>query len=225
MSWGHTVADAAGRIIEVDEAMCALLHRSKREITGLSYLAITHPADQARNAIAVASLPGDGAARLIRKRYLRGDGSLVWTNLHVLRQPDAAGGGRLIGKISWADDEADRIAPGALWSTTRRLIDEIGARRRLLGAEIFADHAWLILLETYLAEAEGRLVDADAIADRIDAPVSVVSRWVKALHARGLIEFHEAGRRYCQLSHLGSNDVETLLSSRTLDGSPVAPAA
>ena len=74
----------AGRYLRVNDAMCALLGRSREELVGCTIESVTHPEDRGSGQEARrAMLQGDDASFQAEKRYLRPDGSAVWTTLHT----------------------------------------------------------------------------------------------------------------------------------------------
>lgn len=213
MSNGHSISDQAGNILHVDEAVADLLQRPVREMVGRSYLDITHPADRPRNKAQVGRLVTNGPPSIIRKRYLRADGSVVWADVNVVRLQRGSDSGRLVGKLSWSRADAPETAPDELWRAAREISAEIHMRRMALGDDLFADHAWLILLETYLAEAEGRPMDTASAAGTTAIPLPTVARWIKALQARQLIELHAVDETRFQLTGMGAHSVETLVAA------------
>lgn len=84
-SLGMTLVDSLdGRILEANAKFAAIVGRTRAEVAGIDWQAITHPddieADRANMAMMNAGkLPGFH----MKKRYLRPDGSAVWVNLTV----------------------------------------------------------------------------------------------------------------------------------------------
>lgn len=64
---------------------------------------------------------------------------------------------------------------------------ERARREKHLPSELFAEPAWDILLELYSFQLVGRLVSEPELTDRLTAPTTVVTRWMKMLEARNLI--------------------------------------
>lgn len=60
------------------------------------------------------------------------------------------------------------------------------ARAALLGAELFSDPAWDVLLELYAARLGGRETSISELASASGTPHSTVARWVATLSERGL---------------------------------------
>ena len=70
--------------MRVNDAMCALLWRSREELVGCTIDSITHPDDRGSgNEARRAMVEGGASSFQAEKRYLRPDGSTVWTTLHA----------------------------------------------------------------------------------------------------------------------------------------------
>lgn len=69
-----------GRFLEVNDELCRILDRPRTEILGLSAADLTHPEDIAISAEAIARAAGADGASSLDKRFLRPDGSIIWTN-------------------------------------------------------------------------------------------------------------------------------------------------
>src|SRR6266545_307035 len=81
-----------GQLLRVNETCCAILGYSREELLGKSFLNFSHPDDLATTTELFAGLlRGDSLGYTIEKRYLRKDGSPVWTQVAVSLQRDAAG--------------------------------------------------------------------------------------------------------------------------------------
>ncbi|MBJ6123399.1 PAS domain-containing protein [Sphingomonas mollis] len=212
---GHSVSDADGRILTMDQSLCDLLQRSAAELVGMSYADLTHPDDVVRNVADVESLRVCGGPVLVRKRYVRADSSTVWCDVHVSRfaSPD---GGRLIGTIHLVNPGAVDRGPESLWRAARRVGDLMIQRRIEFGSDLFADQAWSILLDTYLAEAEGRLISIAEIGHSLESTGPLTERWIKALESRGWIERTIWDLGAIQLTADGLTRIERLLASQVV---------
>ncbi|MHB1557063.1 MAG: PAS domain-containing sensor histidine kinase, partial [Isosphaeraceae bacterium] len=87
----HVAPD--GRWLRVNRKLCEILGSTEAELFGRTIQDITHPDDlEADLASARRLLAGEIDTYAMEKRYFRGDGSLVWTNLTVslARTPDGA---------------------------------------------------------------------------------------------------------------------------------------
>lgn len=61
-------------------------------------------------------------------------------------------------------------------------------RRDLLGADIFADPAWDILLDLYVSQLRGRRVSVSSACIAGNVPATTALRYIKMLCDEGLIE-------------------------------------
>lgn len=75
---GIAETDEQGRFVRVNDALCAILGRSREETLGSDLFAITHPEDRAREAEQYRrQVKGELASYTIEKRAIRPDGSIV----------------------------------------------------------------------------------------------------------------------------------------------------
>jgi PAS domain S-box-containing protein len=81
-----------GQLLRVNETCCAILGYSREELLGKSFLDFSHPDDLTTTTELFAGLlRGDSRGYTIEMRYLRKDGSPVWTQVAVSLQRDAGG--------------------------------------------------------------------------------------------------------------------------------------
>ncbi|MBA2353287.1 MAG: PAS domain S-box protein [Acidobacteria bacterium] len=126
---GIAVLELDGRFVEVNQKFCEVLGRSPDELRESSYTALTHPDDLAESAGALERLvSGTIAEFAVEKRYLRKDGSSVWSRSTVTLL--TAGDGtpeRFLALIE--DITARRDADAALREETRilELLNETGS--------------------------------------------------------------------------------------------------
>jgi PAS domain S-box-containing protein len=86
----HTGLD--GRWLRVNEKFCAILGYSIAEMLRLGWQELTYPDDVPTSFEQLASLlQGDRSSYALEKRYIRKDGSIIWGDLAVSLQRDAAG--------------------------------------------------------------------------------------------------------------------------------------
>ena len=78
--------------------------------------------------------------------------------------------------------ENDRAA-----SLAAAILDFRRSRLKILPAELFAEPAWDLLLELFLADAEGRRLTARQVCERSNIPPPVMSRWLKHLSQSGFV--------------------------------------
>ena len=60
-------------------------------------------------------------------------------------------------------------------------------RGKVLTRDIFGEPAWELLLEVFVADANGEAVTGRMVAERRGVPPAVLSRWLKHLTVQGLI--------------------------------------
>ena len=60
-------------------------------------------------------------------------------------------------------------------------------RARALSSDIFGEPAWELLLEVFVADAEGAPITGRIAAERSETPANVMSRWLRHLSVVGLI--------------------------------------
>jgi PAS domain S-box-containing protein len=72
-----------GTFLLVNKRFCKIAGRTAEELMSLRVQDITHPDEQEDNIERLARLREDGVPYVIEKRYLRPDGSPVWTNSNV----------------------------------------------------------------------------------------------------------------------------------------------
>jgi diguanylate cyclase (GGDEF)-like protein/PAS domain S-box-containing protein len=85
---GMALFNTDGEYVRVNAALCALLDRSAEELVGMRDQALTHPEDRQSDIDAAwRILRGELSTWQCEKRFVRPDGSLVWTlaNLTFLR--------------------------------------------------------------------------------------------------------------------------------------------
>lgn len=207
---GHSLADRSGRLLAIDSNVCEILQREERHLIGVAFEALTHPGDRNRNSAAVANLSISDRPLSIRKRYLRPDGSFIWSDVQVSRL-EAKDGNRLVGTIQLISPESLKQAPANRWRSAKRAAESLSFRRRELGEDLFSDYFWAILLQIYLAEAEGREASLSWVCEASGTRASAIHRWLMVLEQKGLVERTEWPDHAPQLTTLGMRHVEKVL--------------
>jgi PAS domain S-box-containing protein len=104
---GFAQVDLEGRFLEVNQRQCQILGRPAHELRGLRFHEVTHPDDLADDLQQLqALLSGQVDSYAVDKRYLRPDGSAVWTRLTVALLRHADGSPHKI--ISTLEDVSER---------------------------------------------------------------------------------------------------------------------
>lgn len=219
MILGHSISNAKGIIQAIDEPVAAILQRTQKQLVGLSYTSITHPDDLPGNLTQVAALQPNGPSVRILKRYIGGEGAIITLEVQVSRFT-CCQSEFLVGTLSTVPDPGTAIprligsndTPHTLWRRAKDLLDVMHARDELLGSELFADHAWSILLLVYVAEAESRIATVGSIVGEYGLPQTMLVRWVLVLQAKSLIEETNDALGALQLTQKGIDCIEHLLA-------------
>ncbi len=89
---GRTLTGTDGKLFLVNRRLCEMLGYSREEFATLSFVAITHPDDLAASREAVRSLlTGEQNVCQLEKRYLRKNGSQLWTEMTTTLLRDEQG--------------------------------------------------------------------------------------------------------------------------------------
>jgi PAS domain S-box-containing protein len=73
-----------GRFLQVNDALCRLLGRSREELLSRTFADVTHPADAEANELSRREILADGCGHEFEKRYARPDGTTVSASVHVV---------------------------------------------------------------------------------------------------------------------------------------------
>lgn len=214
------------RVTDLDATYAALLGRSRDQIVGQNALDFVHPDDRHSNAAGLDSAWADRTPFAMTKRYIRGDGSVLWVRNHVA----CAGEGddrRLLVTCEPLDEPllaaprvpVSRSPVEARWATARMLFETFGRGKALVGKAMISCPPAEILLLLYLVEAEARSVAAQSIAAQIDLPWQLTARWLSAMMREELVETERAAPlgpdSALRLSHRGQTIMEDVLSDCT----------
>jgi diguanylate cyclase (GGDEF)-like protein/PAS domain S-box-containing protein len=92
---GITQVSVDDRFLQVNQRLCEILGYTEQELLDLSFSDVTHPEDRdASRAVKdrLLSGPDESLSPVMEKRYLRKDGTTVWTLVTVTSVRDAGGG-------------------------------------------------------------------------------------------------------------------------------------
>jgi len=100
------VIDLDGRWVEVNDALCRMLGRTREELVGRAVLEFAHPDDLPASTDRLRVLGAGGDRMVFEKRYLRPDGTVVHTRVlsSVAHGPD----GQPEAIFSQLEDVTDR---------------------------------------------------------------------------------------------------------------------
>jgi PAS domain S-box-containing protein len=206
MPTGHSLGDAAGRILAIDPQVCEILQQREPELLGKTFRDFTHPDDLVRNGRLIETLRIGAGPIEFTKRYVRPDGSTVSVKIGLSRV-SAAEGERLLGTIATLEPPVTKDVTSR-WRAARRAADALHWRRAELGNDLFGDLAYALLIELYLTEVEGRAVLPGALSFQLAASPALVARWLTVLMRKGLVETVEDAP---QLTAAGLRKIERLL--------------
>ncbi|MDP2709717.1 MAG: SpoIIE family protein phosphatase [Solirubrobacteraceae bacterium] len=89
---GVSLIDLEGNFVQVNDAYCQTVRRTREELAGLGPRAITHPDDVAFTSLAMQSLiEGDESVCRFQKRYVDAHGEPIWVEISASLFPDATG--------------------------------------------------------------------------------------------------------------------------------------
>jgi diguanylate cyclase (GGDEF)-like protein/PAS domain S-box-containing protein/putative nucleotidyltransferase with HDIG domain len=83
---GSALLDVCGRLLGVNDPLCALLRRSREDLCAHTAEELTHPADRAAHRAAFGPvLHGEAESSHLQERLLRADGEELWVSVMVRR--------------------------------------------------------------------------------------------------------------------------------------------
>lgn len=160
---GIAEVNESGCYVRVNDALCAILGRSREQVLGTNLLEITHPADRLREEEQYArQVRGELASYTIEKRAIRPDGSIV--HLHVSSSSVRDADGRFRYGVRVMQDVTER----------KRMEDQIQANERQLRELLEALPAAI-----YTTDAEGRITFYNRAAVELSGrePVLGTDEW------------------------------------------------
>lgn len=94
------------------------------------------------------------------------------------------------------------------------------ARNQVLPSDLFGEPAWDVLLELFVADAQGARLTVDEVSQRSSTHPSIMVRWLRVLTAHGLIMGDGDGNMEHELvlSPLGLTSVEAIMARIELEG-------
>jgi PAS domain S-box-containing protein len=224
-----------GRFVEVNNALCRLLGRSRLELSGMTVSDVTHPDDRAMIVPAREEVrTSPGRSYQTEKRYVRPDGTVIWASLHATPVTRADGTPRAIfAQVFDITERKGREARHALQVSDMRWLERI---RHAIETDTFVLYSQpiidLVSGEPVQQELLLRMVDEDGsvvppcdflpVAERWGL-MTEIDRWVvrqaAAMAARGVAaQFNLSGLSIGDPdvlseieSSFGKSDVDTSL--------------
>lgn len=184
---GHVVLDQQGAIIEADDGFETLLMSPVAKLRGRNVLSFTAPADRQECTQAIAGLRTTGRPFDITKRFIRQDESILWVRNSVSRmtiqQTEL-----IVATCTPVLPVVRRRTPGALLDSAHLHAAMVRARNNVGDPLLLSGASWPLLLEVYIAEAEGRLVSASTLGDHLGQSWAASQRWINALVGADVLE-------------------------------------
>ena len=115
---GMAIISADWRWLEVNDALCAMLGRTREELIGRTPAEATHPDDIAASRAVVDRARGGAAHQDFVKRYVRPDGEVVWAAVESIFVPGRRGDGWFYAHVQ--DITAQRAAQEAVARQARQ---------------------------------------------------------------------------------------------------------
>lgn len=185
---GHVLIGTEGQLLNLDTGFCSIMHASPEDMVGRLVMDVTAPADREECTVAIDRLRRTGEPFVIVKRFMRDDGSLVWVRNTVSITVDGGHPGLIMATIELIDESETTRSPAMLLDNARILIAARKARGMVCDPTLFSEPAWDTILEIYIGEAEGRVIDVETLSDKLGHSPSVTGRWIKALLQYGVLE-------------------------------------
>ena len=121
-----------GVLVDVNESLMSMLGRTREDLIGRTVEEISHPDDWQRNAAQLSRAPHhDSDNYRMEKRYVRGDGGVVWARTWVSIMEDGEGGSLAIAHIEDVTEQrhnAERLE----WAATHDGLTGLPNRFRFL---------------------------------------------------------------------------------------------
>jgi PAS domain S-box-containing protein len=113
---GIAEAGADGRLLRVNDAICAMLGRTREQLLAMTFFDYTHPDDCDNDAALYArQVAGEIGTYNLRKRAFRPDGTTIYLDIHSSSVCDESGfcyGVRIIQDVTAAKELEDRLREG-----------------------------------------------------------------------------------------------------------------
>lgn len=213
---GTVISDVGQRILHVDDRYTQIIGRESASLVGRKALSFTYVEDLPSNQPALDRLSTDGSGFTITKRYVRGDGGLVWVRNHVTKISDGIGPAVLCATTQQIERPFGSERLTRNYTVAQRLCSALVFGRRQMTPEVFSAPAIEALLWLYRAEIEGKSLRVEELAALTSTPSSVMIRWVALLEKRELVSCEHpgsmSGGTFVRISVDGERKLDSLLS-------------
>jgi PAS domain S-box-containing protein len=174
---GIAVSTLDGRLVEINDQCCEILGFTAAELRGRTFLDITHPDDVGTSRDAMRQLLDRSVTAMsFEKRYIRKDGSQVWSWTTVTLLEDRDGEPlRFIGVIE--DMNARKRAETVLQMQAQKAEKTAEDRQALLESERAARSA-----AEHMSEMKGEFLAT--LSHELRTPLNAIVGWAKILRTR-----------------------------------------
>ena len=202
-----------GRYLQVNDALCRLLGRTREQLMELSYIDVSHPDERDRDGARRLEIEALGLHQLeFEKRYVRPDGSAVWASVHDAVVRDHAGAlttyfSQIVDITARKEREAQLVREAADLERLNELREALAGDRLILHAQP------IVQLSTGLRLQQELLVRLR----REDGELLLPGQFLPVAERFGLIREvdQRVTRRAIELA-AGGNPVEVNLSALSL---------
>lgn len=191
--YGMFTIDDSGVIVDHDDRFADVMRAPANALVGLNGLDYTAPADRERCIALIDQVLRLGETIGTVKRMIRLDGTHVWVH-NTLSLAFGTEGQRCLSVIvDESAPPADWIEPAELLRVAKLVQAARCVRSSTFTSTVFTDFAWDILIAAYITEAEGRVLTTPDLHAQLGLKLVNSSRWIRALHAEGLLDYEDGG--------------------------------
>jgi PAS domain S-box-containing protein len=188
MRSGHIVIDNAGLLVSLDHGFSGIMQAEIGALIGRAVLDITAPADRRECGEAIDRLRATRMPFEVSKRFIRDDGDLVWVKNSVSMVGNGRDTDLIVATISPIVEPDAPRAPALLLDCARILVELHMRRSESFERSLFSDTGWQAMLAAYIAEAEGRAISTQALAEKLQISNDQANRWLSVLIGQGMVE-------------------------------------
>ncbi len=206
---GMTIAALDGRWLWVNDAYCGMLGYESDELLRISHREVTHPDDvDGDNAFVAGALAGECESLEGEKRYVRKDGSVLWT--WVVAQVMRDSSGQPMYLVSHVQDVSDRKHAETLQRDTVRTLRSVMDNTPAVISVKGRDHRYKLVNREF-EQVYG--VSSEWIVGRSDADLLAPST-IADVHAREDAVLDSGVSSQEETTSLDDHDGQVLLITR-----------
>ncbi|MDQ3850382.1 MAG: SpoIIE family protein phosphatase, partial [Actinomycetota bacterium] len=212
---GMALLDLAGRLVQVNDAYCRTVRRTREELLGLDPVQITHPDDVDFTRYAIDKMmTGETPVFRFDKRYVDPEGEVVWVEVSGSLFRDAEGRPQfVIGQVQdLGERRVARTLQRSMLTTRLPRVDGVDVAVRYLpsspDAEVSGD--WYDLIR--LPHGRVGIVIGDVVGRGVEAAASMsqLRTALRAYAVEGLAPAEVVGKLHRLVHHLDEGMSTTL---------------